>query len=268
MIFSAIICYILAALLPVAALLLAVRILKKYGKKVYISHSFIGALFFILMLVGMFALMLYAFSKDVVATVTAFVPEGIYKITLALVFFTVIGLIRYFALNKCYFGNFKEEKGISFLFGYGICGGVAISAYCVFMALHILFTSIATPFVSISEQAVLLFENGARISVFTPFYSHIAMSVVFVIYFALMIVIALFMAMHSAHPYKWQATFRMYLLTHLSELLAVVTLLFASSSVNPVVIAVICVVMLVLSALSVKFLYKYQEELPYDKQFE
>lgn len=268
MIFSAIICYLAAAILPVAALLLAVRILKKHGKKIFLSYSLIGALFFVIMLVGMFALMFYAFSKDAVAAVTAFLPESIYKIALALVFFTVIGLVRYLALNKCYFGNFKEEKGISFLFGYGICGGIAVSVYCVFMALHILFTSIATPLVSLSEQAVLLFENGARISVFTPFYSHIAISAVFVIYFALMIVIALFMSLHSAHPYKWQSTLRMYLFTHASELLAVLTLLFASSSVNPVVIAAICIIMLALSALSVKFLYKYQEELPYDKQFE
>ncbi len=268
LILNSLICYLAAAVIPVIALFFAIKLIKKKGKKISALHTVIGAVSFVVMLVLMFVLMLYAFSADSTEYMSVIMDEAVYKISVAVLFFTAVSLVRYFALNAVYFNRYKEENGISFMVGYGACAGVAVSVYCVFMLIHIAITALSTSFTELSSESVMLFENGARISAFTPFYMHIFIAIIFVMYFALMLISALFMEQHSARPYKWHKTLRLYLLIFFCELLTVLTLLFASSSVSPVIICVIALIAVVLATFSVKYLYKYKEEQPYEKQFD
>lgn len=268
MIIKAIVSYIIAAAVPIFSLFLLLKFLNKSGKKISALHTFIGALSFIAVLVGMFVLMIFAFSQNTTQSMTVYMSEGVYKITVSLLFFIALGIARYFLLNALYFNRYKENDGISFFLGYGICGGLVVSAYCIFMFFLVLFTALSSPFEALTDQSVLIFESGAKISAFTPFYAHILFSVIFVLYSVIMLVISMFMDFHSAHPYKKSSTFIMYLLTHICEILATMILLFATTSVSPIAIVIIFVCLTVLSALSVKLLYKYKEESAYDKQFE
>lgn len=268
MILNALLCYAVAAALPVAALIAAVLFLKKSGKKISALHTFIGAVSFIVMLAGMFALMLFAFAEMNVVYMTAYMSEAFYKILVTVIFFLAVGVVRYYVLNAVYFNRYKEDNGVSFLLGYGICGGLIISLYCLFMFFLTLCTSLSSPLVQLSEESVLIFESGSNISVFTPFYAHILFAVIFVLYCAFMLVLSMFMTYRSAHPYKWYSTLGMYITIQLCELLAVMMILFASTSISPLALVVIFVLLTVVSALTVKLLYRYKDEQPYTKQFE
>lgn len=267
MILNAVLCYLISALIIFAGVTLVYLYFKKTGKTLSLLHSFFGALGFVVMLIAMFVLMLYAFSQSSTAYMTALMPEGIYKITVAVLFFTAVGLVRYFALNSAYFNKFKEDKGVSFLVGYGMAGGVAVALYCIVTLIHLVVCALSSEFTGI-DKSVFLFENGARVSTFEPFYSHIFVALVFVVYTALMIILSVFMQQHATRPYKSGKTLRMYLLINGCEILMICVILFTSAKISTIVIAAVCLVVAVLAALAVRLLYKYEEENPYNKQFE
>jgi len=262
-----IICYFVATLVIVAALVFIGLFFKRTHKKMYISHAFIGAGAFFLVVIGMFILFMYAFSKQNTEYINALMPEWIYKTSIVFIYFAVVGIIRYFALNCVYFNNCKTDKGISFIAGYGIAGGVVVALYCFIMMIHILITSISSELLSF-DGTIFCYDSGARISVLTPFVSHIYVALVFTVYAGLMLVISLYMEQHAALPYKPFATFKMYIITHGSELLIISIFLFLMSKISALAIALICVVIVALAATALVLLYKYKEELPYSKQFD
>lgn len=267
MILSSALCYIISALLIAAGVFFTLFYFKKTGKRFSLLHSFYGGLAFVVMLVAMFALMLYAFSETSTMYMTAMMPEGVYKITVALLFFTAICLIRYFAVNSAYFSNNKTDKGYSFLVGYGLSGGIAVAVYCVFMLIHVLSCAVSSDFIGI-EESMLLFESGARIDVFEPFYAHVFVALIFIVYTGLMLIMSMFMDQHANLPYKKKTTIMMYSMITCCELLVICIVLFASTKISAIAIAVISVIIVALAALALRLLYKYKEELPYSKQFD
>ena len=266
MICKALICYAVSFMIPV----IAVFLLAKFSKnklRLYPLHMFIGAASFFVALIAMLLLMLYAFSSGTVSYFTAHTPEWLYKVTVAVLFFTAICLIRYFILNAAYFSKNREEQGTSFLIGFGMSGAVAISLYCLFSFIYVGVTAMSSKLVELTEESVFVFADSSVISVFTPFESHIFLSLVFVVYTALMFVQARFMTQHANLPYKWHHTLIMYLLTSFCEVLMLCIVLFAVSKINLIALIVMISAITVLSALSVKLLYKYKEYLPYKQQF-
>ena len=85
------------------------------------------------MLVLMFLLVFFTFSQELVMSVTGYIHEGVYKVILGALFFTVISAVRYFALNFIYFNRGKTDEGESFLAGFGICGSLMIALYSLYM---------------------------------------------------------------------------------------------------------------------------------------
>lgn len=253
--------------MSVAAIFLVRSYLKKTKKRLYILHTIIGAIAFGGILAAMFSFMRYAFSEIVIMQVTVHISESLYKILLSVGFFLAVGIVRYVVVDLLYYNREYRDQGTSFLIGYGIAGCMLIAIYCLFMLTHVIYQASVSDFVAL-EESMLLFKDEGRIVVFTPFISHVFLALVFAVYTGFMIVISIFMDLHSRKPYKGTVTFRMFLLTHGSELIMSAIMLFASASLNMVIIAVIFIIISVLAALSVKYLYKYEEKLPYDKQFE
>ena len=265
MIFKALVCYAVAFLIPLVALFTLFK-LSKGKTKFYPLHIVLGAISFFVVLLAMLGLFLFAFSEKSTVFMLSYMPEWIYKLSIALLFFGAVCLVRYFVLNSVYFSRDKEKKGTSFLVGFGISGGLAVSVYSLFTFIYVLVTSLTSPLVELTDESVLLFEDSTVISVFTPFESHILLSLFFAIYMCLMLINSKFMTQHSSLNYKWSHTLLMYLLTSLCEVTMLAVLVFSiSASVLAVVITAL--ILAVLSALCVKLLYKYKEELPYDSQF-
>lgn len=266
-VFKALVCYAVAVAIPVAAIIF---LFKFFGKKFKLSvlHMIIGMLSFFGVIAAMLFLLLFVFSKESTDYMTVYIPEGIYKTAVAALFFALICVIRYFFLNSIYFSKFKENKGTSFLFGYGIAGSVAVAIYCLFMFSYISYCCITSSLVEFSSESVFKFADYTVIVAFEPFVSHILLSVIFVVYAGLMLIQSKFMTEHSNNPFSWKKTFGMFLLLMLCEICMASVVLFAVSRVNYYVIIGISAVIAVLAAFAVKLLYKYKEENPYEKQFD
>lgn len=268
MIAKALICYALSVIVAVAAVFLLRFYFKKIKMRFSFAHMALGMLSFIAVIVGMLVLIMFAFSEENTAYMTALMSESFYKIAIAVIFFTLICLARYFILNAVYFSRDKESKGTSFLAGYGFGGIFIIAVYCLFSFIYVAYAALTSDFVALTSESVLHFADSTVISVFTPFESHVLITLVFVIYTALMLVTAQFMTQHANLPYKWNHTLVMYLLTSFCEICMTCIFLFAVSRIHYIAIIMIALILAVLSALSVKLLYRYKEVLPYQKQFE
>ncbi len=265
MIIKSLIFYALAVVIGVSLVIGTSFAFKIRKKKLMLLHTFFGALAFILMLVLMFLLMMFAFSENSTTYMSELMPELIYKLTVAFLFFAAVSAIRYFLLNAIYFNNDKINEGESFLAGYGLCGCVLVTLYSLFMFIMLLSASMRSSLVSFDNNA-LFFADGSVISSFASPLSVALVSLVFAVYTALCIIIAEFMTQHATLPYSKKSTLIVYLITAFCEHIMISVFLFASVSIIAVI--VVSVVMMALAASAVALLYKYKEELPYNKQFE
>lgn len=268
LIINAILCYGASVLIASAAIFAVIYFFKKTKRRLSVLHTLLGALSFIAVIITMFLLMMYAFSENSTAYISALMPIGVYKITIAVLFFFAVGLLRYFAVNALYFSRGKEDNGMSFMAGYGLAGASVAALYCLFMFMYVSYSAVTDKFVALTEGQALMFESGAGIAVFTPFVSHIFVIIIFAVYTALTLIIAEFMDQHAKLPYRKRSTFLMYIITNTCEILMTCVILFASSKVSELTISIVCAVIAVLAALALTMLYKYKEELPYSKQFD
>ena len=265
MITKSLIFYALAVILGVLTFIGVTYVFKKRQKKLMPLHIFFGSLGFILVLILMFMLMIFAFSPSSTTYMSEFMPELIYKLCVAILFFAAISAIRYFLLNAVYFNNDKTNEGESFMTGYGLCGCVLITVYSLFMFIMLLSTSLRTT-LTFFDKSALYFADGSVISSFAAPSSVALVSVVFVVYTALCVIIAEFMTQHATLPYSKISTLVVYLITAFCEHMMISMFLFATKSTLAVVI--VSVILVALAGCAVALLYKYKEELPYSKQFE
>ncbi len=265
MITKSLIFYALAIIIGVCAFVGIAIAFKIRKKKLMPLHIFFGSLGFIIMLVLMFLLIMFAFSENSTVYMSELMPEFIYKLTIVLMFFAAISALRYFVLNAVYFNKDKINEGESFLAGYGLCGCALITIYSVFMFIMLLTTSMRSTLTTFDENA-LYFADGSVISSFATPSSVALVSLVFVVYTALCIIIAEFMTQHATLPYNKKSTLIVYLITALCEHIMISVFMFAAKSTVAVII--VSAIMMLLSGLAVALLYKYKEELPYNKQFE
>lgn len=265
MITKSLIFYALAVIVGILSLVGVAFAFKLRKRKLMPLHILFGALGFILVLVFMFLLIMFAFSENSTNYMTELMPEFIYKLTVVILFFAAISAARYFVLNAVYFNNDKTNEGESFLAGYGFCGAALVTLYSLFMFVMLFTTSLRSSLTSFDKNA-LYFADGSVISSFATPSSVALVSVVFLVYTALCIIIAEFMTQHATLPYSKKSTLVVYLITALCEHIMISVFLFAAKSTLAVVI--VSAILVLLAAGAVALLYKYKEELPYNKQFE
>ncbi len=265
MVTKSLIFYALAVIVGAISFVGVAFAFKMRKRKLMPLHILFGSLGFILMLVLMFMLMMFAFSHSSTTYMSELMPELIYKLCVAILFFAAISAIRYFILNAVYFNNNKTNEGESFLAGYGLCGCALITVYSLFMFIMLLSTSVRTTLTSFDKSA-LYFADGSVISSFAAPSSVALVSVVFIVYTALCVIIAEFMTQHATLPYSKKSTLVVYLITALCEHIMISVFLFAAKSTLAVII--VSVILVCLAGCAVALLYKYKEELPYNKQFE
>lgn len=268
MIAKALICYALSVLIAVASVFLLCFYFKKIKMRFSFIHMAVGTLSFIGVTVCMIALIMFAFSDENITYMKAIMSERSYKIAIAVILFTLICIVRYFILNAVYFSRDKEAQGTSFLAGYGFGGVFIIAVYCLFSFIYLAFAAATSDFVVLTSESVFRLSDNTVISVFTPFESHILITVIFAVYTALMLVTAQFMTQHASLPYKWHHTLIMFLLTSFCEICMTCIFLFTVSKIHYIAIIIIAVILAALSALSVNLLYRYKEDLPYHNQFD
>lgn len=268
MVIKAILFYLLSIITTAAIAYALVRVFAHQKKQLMPLHIFFGAGCFLVMVVIMLILMRFVFSENAIVFMTSYFPEAIYKIGIALMFFAAVCAARYFILNAVYFNRDKSNAGESFLAGYGICGAVLVSVYCLFMLITVICACVRSNYVSLGNDSTLLFKDGTVISVFLPLSSHFLITLFFALYTALCTIIGEFMNQHANLCYKAKTTFIVYSITAACELIMAATFVFAVSSASPVVILIVAAVLVALAVLAVRLLYKYKEELPYEKQFD
>ena len=266
MILNALLCYGIAFVIPIVSFVLLFIFTKKKFK-FSVPNIIIGTLSFYVLAIGTMFLTMFAFSEETVMYMLSYMPEWLYKTLAALLFFGAVCVLRYFVLNAVYFSRNNEKGGASFLLGFGMAGAVAVSLYSLYSFVYIAITASVTDFVELTKESVLVFEDSTVISVFYPFWPHIVVALMFVVYGILMLVQSEFMTQHANLPYKWSHTLIMYLLTSACETCMLSVMLLCIAQVNIIFVLVVAAVLAVFSALSVKLLYKYKEELPYHSQF-
>ena len=265
MITKSLIFYALAVIVGALTLVGTFFAFKMRKRKLMPLHILFGSLGFIVVLILMFILLMFAFSENSTVYMTALMPEFIYKLTVAILFFAAITALRYFVLNAVYFNNDKTDEGESFLAGFGLCGGLLVAVYSLFMFIMLATTSARSTLTSFDKSA-LYFADGSVISSFASPSSIMLVSVVFLVYTALCIIIGEFMTQHATLPYSKKSTLAVYLITALCEHIMISMFLFATKST--LAVAIVSVFLVILAGLAVALLYKYKEELPYNKQFE
>ena len=268
MIAKLLICYALAILLAVAGTIALKIYFKKNNIRFSVLNFLAGIASFVAILFAMLMFIMYAFSEESTLYMTAFMSEAVYKIAAAILFLVLVGILRYFLLNAIYFSKGREAQGSSFLAGFGMTGVYLIAFYCLFSFAFVAFTAANAPLITLTLESTLRFADHTIIPVFTPFESHVFVTILFLIYTALMLVTARFMTQHANLPYKWTHTLVMYLLTAFCEVCATAIILFAVAKMSYIWLIVIVAILAVLSGISVRLLYKYKDELPYEKQFD
>lgn len=267
MVLKTLIFYAATLIVSLAALLGIGYAFKLRGRKLSKLHMTLGGVGFFAMLAAMFALMMAAFSEDAILYITAYMPEGLYKVLVGALFFAVISAVRYFALNLAYFNRGKCDNGESFLAGFGFCGCFLITFYSVYMFIFLAATAVGNTLISIDENG-FLFKDGSVVPAFTQPSAVFLVAVVFIVYTVLCMIIGEFMTQHASLPYKKRSTFTVYSITAVCELIMCCTFLFSITEISTVAIIIISVLVAALAAGAVVLLYKYKEELPYEKQFD
>ena len=268
MIASAVLCYGAAALTVALAIVGTVLFFKKTQRRFSLLHAVIGAVSFAAVTAGMFALMLYSFSEDATDYMSAIMPEGLYKISVAVLYFAAVAALRYFILNGVYFNRCRADDGISFLAGYGIGAGAALLLYCLAMLVYIVISAAAYGYTGMSDGGALLFGNGERISVMLPFYGHIFAAGIFAAYAWLMLTYGVFADRHASLPYTGKRTAAVLVLLILCEIIMICSVLFHTSERGLIWVFAVCALSAAAAFAAVLKLYKYKKALPYEQQFE
>ncbi len=266
MVIKSLIFYALTVIVSVAAFFAILLGMKKRKKQLRPLHMFLGFIGFLVMLALMFLVIIFAFSKSSVLYMTAFLPEGIYKVAVAILFFMLLGIIRHFVLSAIYFDRDKTDEGESFLLGFGFSGGAIVAIYSLFMFFTVLSTAITDKFTQFKD-GTMLFENGSIIAIFTPLYAHILIAVLFAFYSVLCIAISEFMTRLSSYRYKITKTLTVYSIISVCEIITLCSVLFALNALSVLICLIVSVASAVVSVLTVVYLYKYKEESPYKNQF-
>lgn len=267
MVFNATLFYILSILVVVLSAFGVALFFKKQNKKLYPLHIFFGALGFVVMLILLLLVVRFAFSQDASLYMTAYFTPAFYKIGLSILFFAAVFALRYFVLNAVYYNRYEFEKGSSFFVGFGLSGGAIMSLYCLFMLVSVGAAAIRSDFSKVYE-GTLLFKDGTVVSAFMPLYSHVVFALFFAVYTAFCLALNEFMIRRANHKYKRLKTLGVYTLIELCEVVIACLLVFAVSKLNIIVLVLLCAVFAIASIFTVKYLYKYIEEKPYDKQFD
>ena len=267
MIAVALLNYAVAAIIPIAVILVLFKFLKN---KLNLSklHAFFGGVAFIIAAIAALVLIKAAFSPDAMDYMTVYLPQWIYKTSVLFVIFIVICILRYVIVNAFYFSKENESKGTSFLVGFGMAGGLFTALYCLYCFAYITITALGSDFVTLSDNSLLVFEDSTVISVFYPFSQHIAVSLLFTVYSAFMLVWSLFMSRHSKYPFKRGRTFVICLVTLACEAIMLIVMLLSLSNLNLFVTLAICLLLCAASFACVNYLYKYNEVGDYENQFD
>lgn len=267
MIFKTLLFYAIAVIAAVA-LFIGIRHAFKLRKKTFsVSHMLVGSLFCGVTIALVIILARLGFSEYVKFYVKSWMSTELYQIIVTALFFLLVGLARFFALDFFYFNRSKSDKGESFLAGYGYCGALIVGVYSLYIFIWLSLTSIGNKLTSF-EDGAFLFEDGSVVSTFKGTYASALLVAFFMVYTALCLIIGEFMTQHSSLPYKKLSTFLIYSITALCEILMCSTFYFTVTKVSYIILILVSVVILALAALAVIFLYKYKEVLPYEKQFE
>ena len=256
------------AVVAAVALFIGIRLAFKFRKKTLsVSHMLIGSLFCGVTIALVIILARLGFSSYVLYYVKAWVSTELYQLVVTALFFFLIGLARFFALDFFYFNRDKSDKGESFLAGYGFCGALIVGIYSLFIFVWLSVTSLGNKLTDFQDGA-FLFEDGSVVSTFKATYAAVLLVAFFMIYTALCIIIAEFMSQHASLPYKKLSTVLVYGITSICEILMCSTFYYTVTKVSYVVLILVSVAIMALAAVAVIFLYKYKETLPYVKQFE
>ena len=253
--------------LAVAMCFAVSMLFKRKKQKIYKGHAVIGAVGFMAMLALVFWLGRFAFSEDVTMYVLEYMDPDLYKILAGILFFFVVATIRYFALNFFFFVRDKEEKGESFLLGFGICGSIIVAFYTLIMFLFILFTALGSKLESYSGGA-FIFEDHTVISTFDDPLNIMLVVLIFAVYTALCFVTGEFMRRHATNTYGFLHSLVIYLIVTLCEVGVCVLFLFSVSQISLYAIAIITLLFTLAAFASVFFLYKYKEVKDYKNQFD
>ncbi len=265
MIINALFSYGLAAAAVAAAYFGAAYFLKRTGRRVHAGFLISGILAFFAAVFGLYMLIAFAFSESSTAYMGELMPKSVYMISVVVIFFILLGLLRYFILNAALFDRDRERQGVSFLAGFGLAGGTAAAIYCLFMFAYIAFTAATSRFTGITPDGALNFENNETISVITPLYSHVFFILALICYAVLMLEAARFMEKHARYPFSAAKTFGIYLLLTVCESTMACVLIFSRATIA---VFVICAVVCAVFAAAVELLYRYRKEQAYDRQFE
>ncbi len=267
MIIKTLVFYALAVIVAVLALVGVRFVFRRRNRSLMPLHMLFGCLGFIIMLALMFVLVLFAFSQETVMSVTGYIHEGVYKVLIGALFFILISAVRYFLLNAVYFNRGKLDAGESFLAGFGICGSLMVALYSLYMFFFLAFTASGNKLTSIDENG-FAFADGSVVPAFENSAAIPLVTVVFLVYTVLCIIIAEFMSQHASLPYKKSSTAKVYTITSLCEMIMCCTVLFSISEISTLALVIISAIVVALAGLAVVLLYKYKEELPYEKQFD
>lgn len=267
MVVKTLIFYALAVIVGIAAIFAVRFVFARRKRRLMPLHMFFGCLGFIAMLALMLLLVFFTFSKEVVISVTGYIHEGVYKVLIGALFFTVISALRYFALNFIYFNRGKTDAGESFLAGFGICGSFMVALYSLYMFIFLASTASGNKLLFIDENG-FAFADGSVVPAFENPVTLPLVTVVFLVYTALCIIIGEFMTQHAHLPYKTSSTVTVYSITSVCELIMCCTVLFSIAKISTLAIIIISVIVVSLAGAAVFLLYKYKEELPYEKQFD
>ncbi len=269
MILKALACYAIAFLLPIAAIF-TIFVLFKNKSRLSVLHMFAGAGSFLVSAVLMLILMMFAYSADAVDYMTVYFSEGVYKTVVAILVLASLFAIRHFSVDAMYFAKDKEIKGKSFLVGYGFAPAFIVALYCLFSFVYVAVSAMTSDFVRLTEESVLEFANSTVISVFTPFSTHIWLSVLFVVYGFSMFIHSKFLDFHSKHRYKWYKTLIVYCIISLCEITSITIAVFSLSKINLVYITVIVAFLTALSEICFRIIYRFDsnETGAYHSQFE
>ncbi len=270
----ALISYFLTVLFTLVLPIFALIVSNKKSKWFRTAHFLLGALFFVICLIGYFLILSRHLSTA--DNITDYYNTVFYRVTVVSLLSVLVAVILWLIGMLGYAKRLSFNKAFSFFTGFGSVACILVGVYCLIMFFTLCGYSI---FKTLSHFDTTLYgfyfitgpAQHTTISVFTPIWSHVTFGVACLSFFALSICIAAYLKKVTTQKIKLSTNIFCFIGIVISFVILLDVVVFMMQFSLPHYIMAGITVICVGIALGMIFLASRKQEKPlaeYNKQFD
>ncbi len=266
---SAIIAYILTFFLTVALPSVSLHFWKKKNKFSFL-HMMLGMIFFFVFLVAY--VLVLKFHLSIEDGINNYYNTVVYRVTIISLMTALITVLLWIFGMRVYVRRQAIGECMSFYFGFGCLGAMAIGLYSLVMLVMLCVQYFTSTLLCFDESIqAFRFTQDVFVAVFTPIFGHVSFAVAFLSFAFISVSIAALLKQYIVKKISLSAGSMSFAAVAVSLIILVDIVVFMKMfKMSHVVMAIIAVCLCGISAAVVFLLSKHEkkEEKGYIKQFD